>query len=190
MNDRAPVPFPQVTALRAQRLLGTTAFRIAPALAAALMAGGHLESSGRGLIVFLAILLASLSLDRERYPIQLMPLTGFVIRAFVPILGIAIALGTFALAGRPESVWSMAVPVIGAWGMTAIAAWTKARFETSRRVRVGVIGSAGLARGLDNELHNSRIRAYEVVGWIARDSPPAERGEGGPRRLGSLDQVR
>ena len=190
MNDRAAVAFPQVTALRAQHLLGRTAFRVAPALAAAVMAGSHLGSLGRGVIVFFAIFLASLALERERYPIQLMPLAGFVIRASVPIIGVALALTTFALAGQPESVWSMAVPVIGAWVMTAIAAWSKARFETSRRVRVGVIGSAGLARGLDEELHNSGIRAYEVVGWIAGDRPPVERGEGGPRRLGSLGQVR
>jgi exopolysaccharide biosynthesis polyprenyl glycosylphosphotransferase len=190
MNDRAAVAFPQVTALRAQRLLGTTAFRTAPAAAAGVMAGGHLDSPGPGLIVFFAILLASLGLERERYPIQLMPLAGFVIRALVPVVGIALALATFALGGQPESVGSMAVPVIGAWVVIAIAAWSKAHFETSRKVRIGVIGSAGLARGLDEELQNTGVRAYEVVGWIAGDRPPADRGEGGPRRLGSLDRVR
>jgi exopolysaccharide biosynthesis polyprenyl glycosylphosphotransferase len=182
--------FPHLTALRAQRLLGISAFGIAPAAAAGLMAGGHLDSAGLGAIVFVSMLVTSWSLERERYPLHLMPLATFAIRAAVPLIGTVLALATFALAGRPESASEMVAPVIGAWIVTAFAAWCAVRFEVSRRIRVAVIGSPGLALGLSEELRSAGIRSYEVVGWVDGDQPTTERAEGGPRRLGSLDQVR
>jgi len=189
LSQRPVVAFPPVTALRAQRFLATCV-RIAPAAAVGVMAGGHLGSAGQGTIAFFTVLLASWMLERERYPLQLMPLACAVMRILVPVFGAGMALGAFALAGNPEPVGSMTVPVIGAWIVSAFAAWSKGRFETARRVRVGVIGSPGLARGLDEELRNAGNRSYVVVGWLAGERPPAERGKGGPRRLGSLGQVR
>ena len=190
MSRAGSQAFPHLSALRAQRLLDLSAVRIAPALVAGVMAGGHLGSVGLGVIVFVAVLAASSILEQERYPTQLMPLATFAIRALVPVFGVALALTTFALVGQPESVWTMAAPVIGAWMVSAFALWGKTRFEASRRVRVGVIGSPGLARGLHEELRATGINAYEVVGWLAGEAPPSDRGEGGPRRLGSLEQVR
>jgi exopolysaccharide biosynthesis polyprenyl glycosylphosphotransferase len=182
--------FPHLTALRAQRLLEISAYGVAPAAAAGLMAGGHLGSAGLGALVFASMLFTSWLLERERYPLHLMPLATFAIRAAVPVFGTALALATFALAGRPEPAAEMVAPVIGAWIVTAFAAWCTVRFEASRRVRVAVIGSPGLAMGLADELRSAGIRAYEVVGWVDGDQPTAERAEGGPRRLGSLGQVR
>ncbi len=182
--------FPHLTALRAQRLLGISAFGVAPAAAAGLMAGGHLGSAGLGVLVFGSMLATSWLLERERYPLHLMPLAAFAIRAAVPVIGTALALATFALVGRPEPASEMVAPVIGAWIVTAFAAWCTVRFEVSRRIRVAVIGSPGLAIGLSDELRSAGIRSYEVVGWVDGDQPTTERAEGGPRRLGSLDQVR
>lgn len=182
--------FPHLTALRAQRLLGIFAFGVAPAVTAGLMAGGHLDSSGLGVLVFAAMLFTSWLLERERYPLHLMPLGAFTVRVMVPVIGTGLALATFALAGRPEPLAEMAVPIIGAWAVTAFAAWWKVRFEASRPIRVGVIGSPGLAMGLADELRSAGIRSYEVVGWVEGDKPTAERAEGGLRRLGSLGQVR
>ncbi len=182
--------FPHLTALRAQRLLEISAFGVAPAAAAGLMAGGHLSSAGFGVLVFAAMLATSWLLERERYPLHLMPLAAFAIRALVPVLGTALALVTFALAGRLEPAGEMVAPVVGAWVVTAFAVWCKARFETSRRIRVAVIGSPGLALGIAAELRSTGIRTYEVVGWVAGNKPTAEQAEGGPRRLGSLGQVR
>ncbi len=190
MREAGNLAFPHFTALRAQRLLGHSAFRFAPAAAAGAMAGGHLQSAGKGAIVFIAVLAASWMLERDRYPIQLMPLAGFAIRTAVPVLGAGLALVTLALAGQPAPILAMGSPVIGAWIVTAFAAWSKSRFEASRRVRVAVIGSPGLARGLAEELRSAGTDAYEVVGWVAGDRPVTDRGEGGTRRLGSLEQVR
>jgi exopolysaccharide biosynthesis polyprenyl glycosylphosphotransferase len=190
VSSRGETGSAYLTALRAQHLLGVSAFRLAPAAVAGLMAGSHLHNAGHGSIVFVAVLLASLALDRDRYPIHLMPLAGGLLRACVPVLGAGLALATFALAGRPEPASAMIAPVIGAWAVMAFAGWSKVRFEASRQVRVAVIGSAGLARGLHEELESAGIRAYTVVGWIAGSAPTAEPGGGAPRRLGSLEQVR
>jgi exopolysaccharide biosynthesis polyprenyl glycosylphosphotransferase len=182
--------FPYLTALRAQRLLGVSAYRLAPAVVAGVMAGGHTGSAGRGVLMAVAILAASCLLERERYPIHLMPLARLLIRAATPVLGAGLALATFALAGHPESATALTVPVVGAWIVLALAGFTKSRFEASRQVRVAVIGSPGLARGLDEELGNAGVAAYAVVGWIEGEAPTVEPGGGGPRRLGSLEQVR
>jgi lipopolysaccharide/colanic/teichoic acid biosynthesis glycosyltransferase len=182
--------FPHLTALRAQRLLRIFGFSVAPAAAAGLMAGSHLQSVGRGVIVFVAVLAASLMLERERYPLHLMPLASFAIRALAPVLGIGLALATFALAGGPESAWDMIVPLVGAWIVAAFAAAIKVRFESSRQIRIGVIGSPGLAIGLADELRLAGIRSYGVVGWVDGDRPTTEPATGGVRRLGSFDQIR
>ena len=95
---------PHLTALRAQRLLGVIAFGIAPAATAGLMAGGHLGSAGRGALVFVAVMIASWVLGHRRYPLHLMPLAAFAVRALVPVFGVGLALAAFALAGNPESI--------------------------------------------------------------------------------------
>lgn len=181
--------YPYQTALRAQRLLGIIAFSVAPAVAAGLMAGSHLHSLGDAAIVTVAVLATTLFLKRDRIPLHLMPLATFVVRTLVPVIGIGLALFFFVLAGRPEAVYVMAVPLIGAWFVTAFAAWITTRFELSRQVRVAMIGSPGLAVGMARELESAGIRSYKVVGWLADEEPPVDTGSG-PRWLGSLDQVR
>jgi exopolysaccharide biosynthesis polyprenyl glycosylphosphotransferase len=181
--------YPDYTALHAQRLLGISAFGLAPAVAAGMMAGGHLGSAGQGAIVFAGIFGTSLLLERDKYPLHLMPLASFVIRALVPVIGVALALATFALAGRPEAVSDLVVPIVGAWIVTVFATWVDLRFRASRRIRVAMIGSPGLATGLAHELGSAGIRAYSVVGWIA-DEQPSMQVEGGPRWLGKLEDVR
>jgi exopolysaccharide biosynthesis polyprenyl glycosylphosphotransferase len=183
--------FPYLTAFRARRLLDLSAYRLAPAAAAGLMAAGHLGRASDGLLVFGGTVLASASLERERLPIHLMPLAGLLIRGFVPVLGAAIALEVIALAGAGEPVTAMFMPVVGAWLVTAFATWsTTAHFESVRQVRLAVIGSEEIARGLDEELRIAGIRAYKVVGWLSEGSPTTESAQDGPRRLGSLDGVR
>ena len=54
MSNAGETGSPYLTALRAQRLLGVAAFRLAPAAAAGLMAGSHLHSAGHGMLVFVS----------------------------------------------------------------------------------------------------------------------------------------
>jgi exopolysaccharide biosynthesis polyprenyl glycosylphosphotransferase len=180
--------YPRETALRAQRLMGITAFAVAPAMTAGLMAGSHLHSFGDGAIVAAAVFATSLVLERDRVPLRLMPLASVVVRAMVPVIGVLLALATLALAGKPVAASEMAIPIAGAWIVTAFAAWLSLRFESSRQVRVAMIGTPGLAMGLAHELKSAGIRSHAVVGWLADDGTTAHSGDG-PHWLGSLDQV-
>jgi len=181
---------PRLTALRAQRWLGIFGFSIVPAVTAGAIASVYLESVGHGVIVFVAVLTASLMLERERYPLHLMPFASVVVRALVPLLGIGMALATFALAGAPQPASEMLAPLLGAWVITVFATAIRARFESSRQIRIGVIGSPGLASGLSEELRLAGIGSHVVVGWVDGERPTAEAATGGPRRLGSFDQIR
>ncbi len=180
---------PYHTALRAQRLLGVLAFSAAPAVVAGLIGGSHLDSLGDGAIIFVAVLAASLVLERDRLPLHLMPLATLLIRISVPVVGIGAALIVFLLTGESFSVYDVLVPLIGAWFVTAFSAWLTSRFEVSRQVRVAMIGAPGLAVGMAYELQSAGIRAYEVVGWLADDEPAAEPVRG-PHWLGSFENVR
>jgi hypothetical protein len=181
------VGFPYLTAFRARRLLDLSAYRLAPAAVAGLMAGGHLSRAGDGLLVFAAIVLASVLLEREQVPLHLMPLAWFIVRAAVPVVGAGIALAVLAIAGAGQSVTAMFIPIVGAWIVTAFATWSTSRFESVRQVRLAVIGSEEIALGLDEELRTAGISAYQVIGWLSDNPTPVERSEGGPVRLGSLD---
>jgi exopolysaccharide biosynthesis polyprenyl glycosylphosphotransferase len=177
------------TALRAQRLLGLLAFSVAPAVAAGLISASHLESLGKGAIIAVAILAASLLLERERLPLHLMPLATFLIRVVVPVVGIGTALLVFSLAGDPVAVPDVLMSMIGAWCVTAFAVLLTGRFDNSRQVRVAMIGAPGLAIGMSFELAAAGIRSYQVVGWISDEAPAAE-PHNGPHWLGCLDDVR
>ncbi|MEX2108293.1 MAG: sugar transferase [Solirubrobacterales bacterium] len=184
------VASPRVSPLRAQEILGVLAFGIAPAVTAGIMAIGHLGGPGSGLLVFASVLLANWVLTHNRYPLHLMPFAAAFVRALVPILGAGLTLAVLAAADRPGSVSSMVTPVIGAWIVTAFVAWSKLRFDAARPVRIAIIGSPTLAVGLAEELSNSKIRNYTVVGWVADDRPTTDPGKGAPRRLGSFTQIR
>jgi lipopolysaccharide/colanic/teichoic acid biosynthesis glycosyltransferase len=180
---------PYQTALRAQRVLRVLSFNVAPALAASLIAGRHLDDFGEAAVVFGCLLLASVLLERDRMPLHLMPLATMTIRTLAPILGLAGAVGIFALVGKPIPVSDLIGALIGAWFVTAFAAWITTRFAASRQVRVAMIGWPGLAVGMAYELKNAGIRSYEVVGWLAQEPPAAEPNHG-PHWLGTLDDVR
>lgn len=180
---------PYHTALRAQRLFGILAFSVAPAVAAGVLSGNHLGSAGDGAIMFAAILTASLVLERDRLPLQLMPLATLAIRIAVPVVGIVFALVVLRVAGIGVDIYDLFIPLIGAWLVTAFAAWMTTRFASSRQVRVAMIGSPGLAVGMDYELRGANIRSYEVVGWLSDEEPAAEPIRG-PHWLGSLRDVR
>jgi exopolysaccharide biosynthesis polyprenyl glycosylphosphotransferase len=177
------------TALTAQRIYGWSAFGVAPALVAGAMAGDHMKSFGKGAIVFLAVFLFSLLLENDRRPLHLMPLAALVVRAVTPAVGLATALLVFAAAGAPEPAVDMLVPLAGAWIATVVAVGLNRQFQSSRQVRIALIGSPGIAIGLDYELQAARIRGYKVIGWLG-DHHNGGQSDGGPRCLGDLGDVR
>lgn len=179
----------RISPLRAQRWLALMGFGVAPAATAGLMAAGHLPGPRGGALVFVSVLAANLALTRNRPELRLMPLAAFLVRTASPLLGCALALAIFALAGDPVAPGALLSPVIGAWLVTALAVWVTHRFDASRPARIAIIGSPSRAVALAGELANAGVRGYSVVGWISDDRPTTEPG-GGPRRLGSLAQLR
>ena len=180
---------PYQTALKAQRLLRVLAFSVAPAVAAGLIAGSHLGDLGDGAIVCIAVLAASLVLERRSLPLHLMPLATLVIRVLVPVVGLGAALALFALVDAPVAAIDLIGALLAAWFMLAFGALVRSRFEVSRQVRVAVIGPPGLATGMAYELRSAGIRSYEVVGWLTAEPPSAEPSRG-PHYLGRPDEVR
>ena len=176
--------------LWAQGLTALLAYRIAPAATAGVIAASHLDRPTAGIFVAAGILLASRLLDQRGHPLHLMPLARIFVRMAVPLLGAVFALLALALAGSPESPWSLVVPVVSAWIVLAVGEIWATRFSAARPIRVAVIGSPGLAIGLAEELYGAGVRSHQVIGWLAGDEPTCERAEGGPRRLGSLNNLR
>lgn len=179
----------RMTPLKAQRFVEVGARSVAPAAVAAAVAAGQLSGAGQVVLLFVAMLAASRLLDHDRYPMRLMPLSAFAVRAFVPVLGAGLSLVALAAFGDSTSVGAMIAPVVGAWAATAVGAWGKARFDAAFPVRIAIIGSPRIAVSLGGELHEAKVRGYQVVGWLADDQPVAYPGRGGPRRLGSLAEV-
>lgn len=177
------------TALRAQRVLGLTAYSVAPAVAAGAIAARHLGDVGDGLVIAVAVLLASYLLERERLPLHLMPLSTLVIRIMVPVVGLGGALALFAVIGAPVAAVDLIGALIGSWALISFGTWVTGRFESSRKIRVAVVGSPGLAIGMAYELRSAGIRSYDVVGWLT-DEPPAAEPKHGPHWLGTPDEVR
>lgn len=177
------------TALRAQRLLGLLAHSVAPAMAAGLLAARHLGDAGDGLVVAAAVLAASFALERDRLPLHLMPLSTLATRAAVPLVGVTSAFLLFAIVGAPVAAVDLAGALIGSWALIAFGSWVTSRFQSSRQVRVAVIGSRGLATGMAHELASAGIRSYEVVGWLTGEAPHTEPQQG-PHWLGAPDEVR
>jgi lipopolysaccharide/colanic/teichoic acid biosynthesis glycosyltransferase len=179
---------PGLRALEAQRILELIALRITPAAAAGVIAYLHLGKPGFGLLVGGSMLAALELVERPSLPLQLMPAARFTLGFCAPLLGAAIALALMLAAGASIAVKDLEAPVIGAWLVTILGVWVRARFEEGRRARVAVIGSAGFADDLAGELRASGIRSCDVVGWFGPEDPRLH-----DRRLdylGNLGEIR
>ena len=162
--------------------------RLAPSLTAGVIAYLHSDQLGEALIVFAAMLAAMQIIERAPFPLTLMPAARLALGLAAPVLAGATLLAVTALAGHPAQVGEYTAAMIGAWMMLGLGAWTKARIERSAKVRVAVLGSHSFADDLRDELRSSRVRAYEVIGWLGSEGPYRP-GDATPW-LGSLDQVR
>jgi lipopolysaccharide/colanic/teichoic acid biosynthesis glycosyltransferase len=100
-----------------------------------------------------------------------MPAARLGVSLLAPALGAAAAAALALAAGGELAFGDLQAPVAGAWLVMALGAWVTTRFDDDRRVRVAVIGSAGFASDLAEELDAAGIRAYEVVGWFGQEAP-------------------
>jgi hypothetical protein len=154
----------RLRALEAQRLIDLLALRVAPSVAAGLIAYSHMGHVGEGLIVFAAMLATTQLVDSARFPLGLMTAARIVVALAAPVLGGAIAWLIMSAAGDPYPVSQYEAVVLGAWLVIALGAWIKMRLSDGMRARVAVIGPRDFAADLAAEIAASGVRAYEVVG--------------------------
>jgi exopolysaccharide biosynthesis polyprenyl glycosylphosphotransferase len=180
-------------ALEAQRLVNVVAFKVSPALVAGLIAYVHLGQVGSAALVAVAMLGALQLVERSTLPLELLPAARFGLGLVAPLLGAGIAAGLALAAGQQMALSELQAPVAGAWLVMALGAWMKGRFEDDRRARVAVVGSAGFASDLADELEAAGIRAYEVIGWFGHRAAPPHTPDAAASRLdylGGLQAVR
>ncbi len=174
-------------ALEAQRMIDLCALRLAPSLAAGLIAFSHTRRVGDGVIVFAGVLIAALAAGRSGLPLNLMPASRIILGLAVPVIGIAGAWLISLAAGQNYSIFEYEAALLGAWLVTAIATAIKNRLEKPLRARVAVIGPREFAADFAAELAAANVGTYDVVGWIDSRGPGEYRDM---RWLGNLDGLR
>ena len=176
-----------VRALEAQRMIDLIALRLAPSLAAGLIAYSHMGQIGEGLIVFTCVLIATQAIVRSQLPLHVMPASRVLLGLAAPLVGAGGAWLVALAAGESYPFSEYEAVVLGAWLVMALGAWIKARFGAGLRARVAVIGPREFASDFVAELEAANVRTYDVVGWISPSGPAEYRRM---RWLGTLDEVR
>lgn len=175
-------------ALEAQRMIDLLALRVAPAVAAGLIAYSHIGELGEGLIVFACVFVATQAIERSQLPLHVMPASRVLLGMLAPLVGAGAAgLVALAAAGQSYPFSEFSAIVLGAWLVTALGMWVKAHSADRLRARVAVIGSREFAADFVAELEAAKVRTYDVIGWISPQGPAEYRRL---RWLGTLDEVR
>jgi exopolysaccharide biosynthesis polyprenyl glycosylphosphotransferase len=182
-NETAPV----LSALAAQRYYQRVLFWVAPAgvaSAIALVRGARVSAV---VFLFAVMTITTMAFRSHPRPLHLMPIARVVFNAFVPAMGIGVALIPGAFGEAVISLETAAAALTAAVTTTFMADWLESRFETDRPVWTAVIGSASFANKLASEIEDTGIRGYKVVGYIGEELAGQT---GRVPWLGSLDDVR
>jgi exopolysaccharide biosynthesis polyprenyl glycosylphosphotransferase len=174
-------------ALEAQRMINMIALRLAPSLAAGLIAYSHVGQLGPATIVFAGVLVATQAIEHSRLPLHLLPASRVMLGLAAPVVGAAAAWLIGAAAGQAYSLAEYEAVVLGSWLVMGLGAWVKTRADDGLRARVAVIGPREFAADFAAELEAANVRTYEIVGWISPQGPTEYRRL---RWLGPLDDVR
>ena len=177
-----------MTPVYAQRLIDLLAWRLVPAATGALITYGHLRDVGSAVLVFIALLLGIYLSSHTRFPLHLMRAGRIAVGFAGAVLGSLLALGVGTLEGSTLSASELVVPVLGTWATMTIGAAIANRLKTDRPIRVAVIGTSEIARGLGAELELARVRGFEPLGWIGPPGEPTWTGSLG--WLGPIDDLR
>ena len=174
-------------ALEAQRWVDLVALRLAPSLAAGLIAYSHMRAVGPALIVLASVFVAAQVIERARLPLHLLPTSRVLLAIAAPVTGVVAAWLISSAAGTAYPFSQYQAALLGALLVLALGAWMRARMAEGLRARVAVIGSREFAADFAAELEGSGVRTYEVVGWVG-DRGPAEYRQ--LRWLGDLGEIR
>ena len=187
-GEDAIAPPAGLGALEAQRLLDLIALKTAPAAVGGAITYLHTGEGGYAVLSAISMLAAARLLEPRAMPMALMPASRVVVGLAGPVIGLSAAALAVLAAGRRVGIGQLESAVIGAWLTIALGAWVSGRFSADSRVRIGVIGSHGLAAQLAAELDAAGIRSHEIVGWFGPRS--GEPGRTGPGWLGELGALR
>jgi lipopolysaccharide/colanic/teichoic acid biosynthesis glycosyltransferase len=174
-------------ALEAQRVSDVVALRLAPSIAAGLIASTSLTTIGQGLIVFACVLIATHVIASTQMPLHLMPASRVLLGIAAPVVGVGAAWLIAVASGDAYPLSHYEAIILGSWLVMALGAWLKTRLEDKLGARVAVIGSPRFAADFVGELDAAGVRTYKVVGWVGSEGPTEYRGL---RWLGRLDDVR
>ena len=177
----------RLSALRAQRTFRLVALRWAPAVVALVIAYLHSGAVGEALLMGGSVLAASMMLDARGLPMHLLPVAGFALRAFIPVVGVGIAFGV-SLALAPLEPTSLMAPALGAAIVLALSAWELRRLGKGIEVRLAIAGSPEVATSLANEFERMGLASYRLVGWLGAERTCAVAGA--PARLGGVSDIR
>jgi exopolysaccharide biosynthesis polyprenyl glycosylphosphotransferase len=177
---------PVLSALYAQRIYTRILYGLAPAAVAAAITLVRTGVASSTVFIFGMLVLTSSVLRGARLPLSLMPIARYAFNAFVPAAGIALAL-TPALFGYSLVDQKTALAaLLGAVGITLLAALLENRFQSDAPIRMAVIGPADFTAKLASELAEGQIRGYRVIGYLDDEASSEEEA----RWLGTLDDVR
>jgi exopolysaccharide biosynthesis polyprenyl glycosylphosphotransferase len=168
-------------------MIDLLALRLAPSVAAGLIAYSHMGAIGEGLIVFACVFAATQMIERSQLPLNVMPASRVLLALLAPLLGASAALLIALAAGNAYPLSELEAIVLGSWLVTALGAWVKSRVGDGLRARVAVIGTREFAADFAAELEAANVRSYDVIGWISAQGPAEYRRL---RWLGTLDEVR
>jgi exopolysaccharide biosynthesis polyprenyl glycosylphosphotransferase len=178
---------PLLGALAAHRYYQRVLYDIAPAAVASAIALGRSVTASHVAFLFAVMMITSTALRAKSRPLHLMPIARIGFNAFVPAVGVAMAVLPGAFGDPMIGPHTAGAVLLGTIPITLIGGWLDARFQADRPVWTAVIGSKTFADKLAGELPDMGIHSHRVVGYIG-DEPGPE--PGGVPWLGSLDMVR
>jgi exopolysaccharide biosynthesis polyprenyl glycosylphosphotransferase len=178
--------FALLSALYAQRIYTRVLYSLAPAAVAGAITVIRTDSVSSAVFLVGAILLTSAVLRATPLPLHLMPIARYVFNAFVPAAGVGRALLPGVFGSSLIDAKTAVAALLGAVTITLVAALLENRFLDDAPVRLAVIGPGEFTAKLASELQETRIRGYDVVGYL-----DDEHGRGGSAAwLGEPDDVR
>ncbi len=94
-------------ALEAQRMIDLTTLRLAPSLAAGLIAYLHIGDVGQALVLFASVYVATSTIQRSQLPLHLMPASRVILGIATPLLGVGAGWLVAVAAGQSYSLASL-----------------------------------------------------------------------------------